>query len=285
MPANLTIRPITSAELSFAAACTAGEGWLSENFTVIEGFFVHDPAGCFLAESAAGPVGICVATSYRSSGFIGELIVRPEARGAGIGAALLDQAIAYLQERGARTIYLDGVPRAVPLYERHGFRRLCRSLRFTGQLPGRSAPGVRLMQLADLPAVNRLDRQAFGADRSYFLARRLEFFPNLSKVLVQDGEVVGYIQGRRGETWAAAGPMVVASGVSQPERLLESFALALEGLPFGLGMLACNSRALGLIGAYHFTERPDSPWRMALGPDDSLGASPNCLAVGSAAKG
>jgi hypothetical protein len=66
---------------------------------------------------------------------------------------------------------------------------------------------------------------------------------------------------------------------------LEALAVESGHQPFSIGVLESNRRAVNLILSYGFTERFDSPWRMALGPDENLGASPQCLAVGSAAKG
>ena len=285
MLSNYLIRPMQQRELAFAVELTTAEGWVSENHQTIEGFYTHDPNGCLLAEQAGKPLGICIATSYGSSGFIGELIVHPEARGIGIGAALLNHAVNYLHQCGTRTIYLDGVLKAVPLYERNGFRKVCRSFRFSGTLIGKTSPQVRSMQVNDLHAVCDLDRQVFGADRSFFLARRLSLFPDLSQVLLIDKRIVGFIMGRCGQGWVAAGPWVVSSEVVNPLPLLENLALDVGEVSISVGILSNNPLAQETIHALGFKENPNSPWRMALGPDDDLGASPQCIAVGGAAKG
>ena len=284
-PLRWIIRSMQMADLAFAAGCTAAEGWASETLATFEGFYQHDPNGCFLAELAGRPVGICVATSYGHSGFIGELIVHPEARGCGIGAALLNHAVEYLRRQGAETVYLDGVVKAVPLYERNGFRKICRSLRFSGTLKGESHSDVRAMRTDDLPAVFALDRQAFGADRSFLLARRLQRFPELCQVMVEEGKLTGFILGRRGEGWAAAGPWVIAQEARAPLRLLESLARQVGEVSISVGVLETNRRAVESIHSLGFAMRQDSPWRMALGPSGDLGASPMCFAVGTAATG
>jgi ribosomal protein S18 acetylase RimI-like enzyme len=283
---HFSIRSMNSADLDFAEQCIRDEGWLSENRPTLEGFYLHDAEGCLLAEVDGLPVGICTATPYGKSGFIGELIVRKEARGAGIGAALLNHGVRYLQSQGVETVYLDGVVKAVGLYERNGFRKICRSLRFSGQLEGSFHADVHPMQTGDLSAVGSLDQRMFGADRGFFLARRLELFPELCKVMVGDKEeVTGYILGRRGDGWISAGPWIISEIVVDPLPLLQSFALAVGNLPFSIGILELNRRAVELIGSLGFQERPDCPWRMALGPSSNLGASPFCMAVGTAAKG
>lgn len=74
---NVVIRAMEPSDLNFAAARTAAEGWTGETRHVFEGFYAHDPQGCLVAAMGDRRVGICVATSYGPSGFIGELIVIP----------------------------------------------------------------------------------------------------------------------------------------------------------------------------------------------------------------
>ena len=285
MSNDWVIRTMQPCDLAFAAACTQAEGWASEDFTTLQGFHIVDPGGCLLAEVDGEPAGICVATYYGASGFIGELIVRSEHRGLGLGVALLGAGVARLQARGARTIYLDGVLKAVGLYERHGFRKLTRSWRFTGRLDGSPQPNVYPLEAHHLPAVFALDEAAFGADRRFFLGRRWSLFPELAWVLLEHGQLAGCILGRRGPGWLSAGPWVVLPHVPSPQRLLLSLAQAAGATPLSLGVLDLNRPACALLGSLGFTPRPDSPWRMALGTGGDLGVSPCCYAVGSAAKG
>jgi GNAT superfamily N-acetyltransferase len=285
MEEAINIRSMQPADLDFAAACTAAEGWSSETRRQFEVSFAYDPQGCLIAEAEGEPIGIGVATSYGAAGFVGELIVLPAWRGRGVGRRLLDRAVGYLQARGAQSIYLDGVPAAVSLYERAGFRKVCRSLRFIGTVPGREHPGVCPMRPEHLPEVGRLDRQAFGAGRGFFLARRLAFYPERCYVLEQAGEMAGFIMGRQGGEYVPVGPWLVRPGVAHPERLLESLAAGIGGRELAFGVLETNRPAVQMARALGLDEVQASPWRMALGPATDLGASPELYAIGSAAKG
>jgi GNAT superfamily N-acetyltransferase len=272
-------------DLLFAAECTNAEGWVSENIQTLHGFFLNQPKGCLVAEENGHPVGICIATQYGRSGFIGELIVRLEARGRGIGACLLNHGVHLLRENGAESVYLDGVVKAVELYERNGFRKVCRSWRFSGTPAGEPHQSVRRMTHADLPQLSALDRGQFGADRSFFIQYRLELFPHLCHVMLENGNVVGYVVGRNGNDWVSAGPWVVSESVNEPEALLNALALEAGKRPITLGILDANRRACELVHALGFEAQTDSPWRMALGDRIDLGTSPGCYAVGSSAAG
>jgi GNAT superfamily N-acetyltransferase len=281
----MNIRQMCREDLVFAAECTAAEGWVSEDLSTLEGFFLKDPQGCLLAEENGQSVGICIATYYGKCGFIGELIVHPEVRGRSIGAALLNQGVQLLKTRGAETVYLDGVVKAVGMYERNGFLKICRSWRFSGQLVGKTSPKVRPMTTDDLDEVIALDTLSFGTDRGFFLQRKFELFPELCKVSIHRRKITGYIMGRGGETWVSAGPWVREREGNHPAELLESLAIEAGDRPISLGILGSNHQACKLIGSLGFSAHEDSPWRMARGNSSYLGASPNCYAIGSATKG
>ena len=281
----MNIRTMCSSDLEFAAKCTAGEGWSSETRLEFEGFIEYDPTGCFIAEEEQNPVGIGIATSYGTYGFIGELIVSKELRGHGLGRQLLDHAVDYLRRKGAQNILLDGVLPAISLYERVGFHKVCRSLRFMGKLKGTPHPSVRAMQKEDMPCVKELDLRGFGVDRGFFLERRLRLFPELSKVLEKDGKIAGFILGRRGNGLISAGPWIVQSGIDHPEILLRSMASETNNLPVAVGVLETNLAAVDLLRSLDFEENPSSPWHMVFGQQARLGISPIAYAIGSAAKG
>ncbi len=282
---RVTVRAMRAADLNFAARCTAAEGWGSETPAEFDGFWRHDPGGCLIAEADGEPVGIAIATSYGAAGFVGEVIVSEAWRGRGVGQRLMDRATAYLRERGARSIYLDGVVKAVSLYERVGFRKVCLSRRFYGPLEGRLSPQVRPMIAADMDTINAVDRQTFGADRRFFLERRLGLYPDLCKVLEQGGAITGYILGRRGSDVIGAGPWWVREDAERPADLLYALAAEVGDKMISAGVLDTNPRAVDLLRSLGLNEHPTPPWRMVWGDDGRLGAAPELYANGTSAKG
>jgi len=275
-------------DLTFAAELTAIENWPSETGEAFANALAYDPSGCLVAEREGRPAGIVVAIAYRRSGFIGELIVRKDARGRGIGPQLFNRAIQHLKERGAGEIGLDAVDRAVPFYESAGFRAVCPSLRFLGKMEGRPHPDVRPMRRQDLADVLRLDRDAFGDDRSFFLERRFSSYPRFAKVLESDGRIAGFILGMQGRNIVGAGPWVAGEDVERPAALLESLAAETADLPIRIGVLESNVRAVAALRDSPGLAAVHASRRMILGsggPDARLGHSRLCWAVGSPAKG
>ncbi len=83
-----------------------------------------DPTACFLARDAGGRlIGACLCWS---SGFVKDLCVVPDARGRGLGTALIGHAADVFARRGRHDLRLKveaGNAGAIRLYERLGFRQ------------------------------------------------------------------------------------------------------------------------------------------------------------------
>ena len=280
-----TIRRMQPEDLIFAAARTFAEGWQGETIFELAGSYQHDPDGCFIAEIDGDPVGMCFGVAYDTFGFLGGLIVLPEVRGQGIGRGLLEHTTAYLEGNGLKSVFLDGVPRAVSMYERCGFQKVCRSLRFQGQPVARAHPHVEPMQPEHLEEVYRLDRAAFGANRATFLQTRLRRYPSLCKVALVDGHVEGYIMGRIGHTVLACGPWIASPRLERPADLLEALAYEHPLLPFSMGCLEDNAQAAPLVRSLGLVEKASCSWRMVHGQFCQPGVVGMNFAVGSPAKG
>jgi GNAT superfamily N-acetyltransferase len=280
------------ADLDFAAACTAAEGWGTETRVEFEGFLACAPGSGLVAERSGERAGIGIAIPYGQAAFIGELVVAREHRGRGIGRRLLEHAIDQLHARGVHSIFLDGVPAAVSLYERAGFIKLCRSLRFSGEsavfaahAPAHRRLAARPMRAADLGTVLALDRECFGADRGAFLRRRYALHPELCRVQANDQAIHGFVMGRRGPGITAAGPWVVADERDFATDLLAQLSSQAHDGRLVLGVLETHAHVALTLRALGFQEHPSPPWRMRLGEPHPLGLAPGCCAIGSAAKG
>jgi GNAT superfamily N-acetyltransferase len=280
----MNIRLMTPSDLEFAFGLVQAEDWRSETRQTFEDFLVHDPAGCFFAEFEDQPAGMCIATRYRQNGFVGELIVAPQFRHHGVGTALFARAVTYLQDTGVANIYLDADPPGIPLYEKAGFRKVCLSRRFNGLVTGRESAQVHPATAANLTMLIRVDRALFGDDRSFFLRRRFERHPEMCFVAEDGRQLLGYILAHPGDGVINVGPWGALPGLSA-RLLLERLALAVPGATLRIGALDSNPRAVELLRSLPDLQEDAPCWRMALGPQDTLGSSGWLYAIGSPAAG
>jgi hypothetical protein len=140
-------------------------------------------------------------------------------------AHLLDQA-------GHATMFLTATSYGQPLYEKLGFRVTGRSATFLGRFqpggsPSAAADPTRPAHGDDLPALCRIDRLAFGAEREYLL-RRLFAFTDQLRVLERDGRLAGYAGAWDNDGTVVIGP-VIATDMEAAQTLITSVARRASG--------------------------------------------------------
>ncbi len=273
-------------DVQYAANLTRIEAWHNETELEISTFFQYDPEGCFICEINGFNAGVCIATAYQTSGFIGELIVEKQYRGHGIGRKLMETAIQYLQQKGVESIFLDGVQKAIPLYESLGFLPVCRSLRFFGQLSPIENSNVHPMDTQDLQSVIEIDQKYFGQNRGYFLRKRRDNYPHLALVQKKENKIVSYLFGRTGlGGLVSAGPWISLTDPVEDITILSHFQSIIGNQPFGIGVLENRITIIQELVLGGMNPRTDPPTRMVLGGGINLGDNPHYLAIGSPAKG
>ena len=89
---------------------------------------------CFFVLKERGrSCGFISAVAYQSSGWIGNLLVAPQQRGKGYGAALFDFALALLRQSQPQRIWLTASAQGAPLYRKRGFAVVDRVERWSAQ--------------------------------------------------------------------------------------------------------------------------------------------------------
>jgi ribosomal protein S18 acetylase RimI-like enzyme len=279
----MKIRCMTKADIDFAIGLTSKEGWSSTR-TDFEELLVFDSHGCFIGEVKDKRVGMVCAIPYGKFGNIGNLIVIDDYRGRGRGAMLMGHAVSYLSKKGVSAIFLDSVQLAVTLYERLGFRKICKSLRLAGGVAREDSDQVRLMKNSDLDNVLAIDKLHFKADRSLFLKSCYENNPRFCTVLEIDNNIAGYIFGSPRKSSVKIGPWVMNERHEKAEVLLRAFAAETGKKMIQLGVLESNVPAVRLMQKLGFTETPHS-WRMARGGPKYIDFSKGMYAIHSPARG
>jgi ribosomal protein S18 acetylase RimI-like enzyme len=282
---GMQIREMSLSDVEFAYGLVSEEGWASETREVFETLLEYDPAGCFVAEDDSGRAGMCVAVRYTRSGFFGELIVKRDARGKGYGTALFRKGIDYLRSKGIKSISLDAEEAAAPIYEKEGFRKICRSLRFIGRAEAEKSPFVRRARPEDIGDILAIDRRLFGDDRSFFIRKRMALFPGLCYVLDKGG-IGGYAMGRPGVGLVSVGPFACTDVTVDPMVLIRGLAAGTGGSDLRFGVLERFEEAAAIFRGSRAFREMDPCWRMAYGPcEEPCCVSGGLFAIGSGAKG
>jgi GNAT superfamily N-acetyltransferase len=170
-----------------------------------ERFLSASPQGCFAAECENHVVGTSATIAYGDRvAWIGMVVVDPQYRGQGIGTALLERAILYLDSRNVPCMKLDATPQGKPLYEKFGFASEYDIERWI--LKRQLNENAVREASVEIEDALRLDREIFGADRSKLLRSLTEAAPDFTLVARQEARVVGYTFGRRGSRADHLGP-------------------------------------------------------------------------------
>ena len=216
----MRLRPLTAADLPAVMELKDAVGW-NQTATDWLRFLSANPSGCFAAEEDGSLVGTATSIIYeRRVAWIGMLIVHQRWRGRGIGSALLERTMRYLDACGVPCLKLDATSQGRPLYEKFGFtveydierHRLVRTPR-PSEPPAPAPP---------LDPVLPRDRDVFGVDRAALLRSLAREAPELVQVELDPSGIAGYAFGRRGSLGDQLGPWV-ATSAPVAERLLDRF--------------------------------------------------------------
>ena len=172
MSEPLRLRLMTSADFAFAETLRAIAGW-NQTAEDWQRFLTHEPEGCFVAEWNGAPAGTATTTSYGTDvAWIGMVLVHPDLRRHGIGKALLNRCIEYLQERRIRSIKLDATPLGKKLYDTLGFHDEWTMTRWETAGLRLSAPAGKNTAGPGLETqlVEGLDAESFGVSRQKMIA-------------------------------------------------------------------------------------------------------------------
>ncbi len=179
---NIRLRNMAATDIAGGMRLKTSAGW-NQTEADWRRFLEFDPSGTFVAETTGRIVGTVSTIVYEERiAWIGMMLVDPDFRRRGIGEGLMRMALEYLGLREVGSVGLDATPMGRPLYERLGFvatSALNRwSLERSPAATGSPRPAdFSDSQAVDLAAISRLDRDAFGADRSRLIRSIVEEIP------------------------------------------------------------------------------------------------------------
>jgi ribosomal protein S18 acetylase RimI-like enzyme len=211
----------------------------------LDGEVVVAEAGDELAGVAAGAV-------FAGTGWVGGVAVVPAHRRAGLGGALTEAVIGFLEARGVTTVLLHATALGRPVYERLGFVPETAYLTLTGPTLSRAPDpraraGIRVGRAADQEAVLAIDRAATGEDRRRLLAA---LWPAGGLVAAIDGRPLGY---HLASPWRSGGATVAAD--PRAGLALLDAVRAKPGDRVALSVPASNGAAVEALASAGFAER------------------------------
>jgi GNAT superfamily N-acetyltransferase len=175
--------------------------------------------GNFAAYDGNRMIGTITTMLYGTElAWIGMMMVDRGYRRRGIAKSLLTRALEYLRRVGVDNIRLDATPEGLPLYETMGFVPESTIERWEysakSDLHGDAHPFEKMF----LPAIMKLDKTAFGADRSMLLQSLLEESDPSSHSLIctspSTKAIDGYAFARTGSNAYYIGPVVARNAES-----------------------------------------------------------------------
>lgn len=247
MHTQITVSTMRRAELDFAIAQAAREGW-NPGLHDAECFYQADPQGYLVAKRGDQALGCLSAVSYGTFGFLGLYIVLPGYRGQGIGMQLWRNAMARLD---GLCIGLDGVFERQAMYQQSGFQFAWRNLRYRWQsaLP---APAIdAIVPLAEIPfeQLQHYDAPLFPAPRSAFLRAWIGQPDALTAAWRENGALHGYAVMRRCVDGWKIGPLF-ADSPAIADGLFRHLAAQALGQPVLLDVPEPNAAALDLVARH-----------------------------------
>jgi GNAT superfamily N-acetyltransferase len=208
----LLIRPMTRTDLPLGMRLKTQAGW---NQLEADWLRLLDlqPDGVFVAELDGTPAGTAATCTFGPVAWVAMVLVEAGLRGRGLGRALMERALDFLDRGGARTVRLDATPLGQPLYAKLGFLPEYTLTRWEGTAPGAEAPpGVRAVSAGHLQGLLRLDREVTRTDRGRLLLRLVEEYPDAARVVESPDGVEGYLLTRPGARARYLGPCVARGG-------------------------------------------------------------------------
>jgi GNAT superfamily N-acetyltransferase len=210
---HVTVREMAPPDVAAAFRLSRASGW---NQTEADWrFLLEENRGRFVVAMRDGVVvGTGGASCYAGRlAWVCMILVDAAARGRGIGSAIVSAVLDRVADM--ETIGLDATPGGRPVYERLGFAPVSGLLRVGGAADVASrahgAGEARPVEASDLDAILRLDREAFGADRSRAIVWARAQAPALAWCAMDKGRIEGYCFGRQGDRSAHIGPVVAPS--------------------------------------------------------------------------
>lgn len=266
----MNARPLVLDDVPLALALLEAEGWTFDEADLVR---ILRLGGGVVLEDERDLLGLLTLVHYDKLAWIGNVVVRSEARGRGAGAALVAAALKRARDEGASTVGLYSVPRARSLYERLGFRdggeTIVSLVAEATPTPSRST-GIAIVREDEIHEIARFDEKAAGDDRTRLLRILHSSFPQGFFAYRRGGRLRGFAVTKGAKGRSEIGPVVVEPG--NMEALTTLLDAAIGAVPPGVvevGVPQSNAPAMRHVLSRGFRPAFDARRMVwgAMGPD------------------
>lgn len=160
------LSPFLTSDIDPFLTMASTEGWLCGKWEM-EFLLQTFPQGCLVKRSGSETLGYITSLRHDKSGWIGNLLVAPQARRGGIGTELMQGAIHALLDAGVETVWLTASAKGVELYRRLGFTAIDSINRWVGE--GSGGTGWSPFSPWDPEMVRHVDCAGWGDRREALL--------------------------------------------------------------------------------------------------------------------
>ena len=209
----IRIRSMTAADIELGLRLSRQARW-NQLEADWRRFLELGGAGCFVAELDGVAVGTTTTCTFGSVAWIAMVLVDVAARRQGVGSALLKHALAFLDERGVKTVRLDATAAGQRVYEKLGFVPEYPLARYEGIA---AHTGTRCDVVPATEALIRelvaFDHRMTGTPRAKLLGRLFHESRQAVRVVRKGDEIAGYVTMRDGANAVQVGPCVATAEV------------------------------------------------------------------------
>lgn len=236
MANQVSLRTMTQADIPLGMRLKSQAGW-NQTLADWQRFLALSPSGCFVATADGVEVGTAATFTFGSVGWIAMILVDPAARGKGVGSAMMNHCLAYLQSQNVSSVRLDATALGKPVYDKLGFVDQFKLVRYQGTLPTNepfdvsSACVVASITSQHHAAIQSLDESSMKTDRGGLLdllvKQATDEAADHALVAMEGQKVTGFCLARRGANAAFIGPCVAvtpAAGEALLQAMTQTFA-------------------------------------------------------------
>lgn len=248
----IAIRSFTPLDLEFGLKLSRQAGWNQTRADWTRCLHLQ-PEGCFVATYQDTPVGTLTCCLFGQVAWVAMVLVEHSFRRRGIGRALMEHALAFLDAHGVYSIRLDATPLGQPLYEQLGFSAQFELVRYAGILPRTQPPSTSVLVVPPehWHELFSLDFAITHTDRSRFLRALFAENPNEVRAIQGAQGWLGFLTTRQGSLALMLGPCLGEAG----ERLLQDACHRHAGARVFLDVPLGHLRAEALTQSWGLTEQ------------------------------